>query len=86
MMWIQIGNVLQIKKILETNVTVAEAGRKGGLSTLQRRGRNHFISIGREGQRAMRRKYPNAASEWGKLGGRPKKLSLSDMGEARIHK
>lgn len=54
-------------------VTVGEAGRKGGLTVLQKKGRNFFIEIGRKGQRVMRKRYPNMASEWGKKGGRPRK-------------
>lgn len=54
-------------------VTVSEAGRKGGLSVLQKRGRNFFKEIGRKGQKTMRKRYPNMASEWGRKGGRPRK-------------
>jgi len=62
----------------ELAMTVREAGKKGGLSCLRNRGREFFCEIGRTGQRAMRRKYPCMASEWGKRGGRPKKCNLSD--------
>jgi len=65
-------------------LTVAEAGRRGGLRLLQTRGRDHFVVIGRRGQVAMRRRYPDSAAEWGKLGGRPRKPTLDEiMGEAR---
>jgi hypothetical protein len=64
--------------------TVKEAGRLGGLKLLHDRGRTHFAEIGKTGQRAMRRKYPGMAGEWGKRGGRPRKRSLADiMGEAK---
>lgn len=64
------------------SLTVSEAGRHGGLKLLQTRGRAHFRVIGRRGQQAMRRKYPDMASAWGRLGGRPKKPTLDDiMGE-----
>jgi hypothetical protein len=63
-------------------MTVNEAGHRGGLAVLRRRGRDFFACIGKKGQEAMRVKYPNKAREWGKLGGRPKKLSLDlVMGE-----
>jgi len=66
------------------SLTVAEAGKRGGLRLLQTRGRDHFVVIGRRGQAAMRRKYPNMATEWGKRGGRPRKPNLGAiMGEAR---
>jgi hypothetical protein len=61
-------------------ITVAEAGRKGGLRTLSLKGRGFFSSIGREGQRALRSKYPGMASIWGKRGGRPKKSALYSTG------
>jgi len=64
------------------HATVEEAGRLGGLKLLHNRGRRHFVEIGKTGQRAMRRKYPGMASEWGKRGGRPKRCNLADiMGE-----
>ena len=64
------------------SISVAEAGRKGGLTGLYRRGGAFYSEIGKKGQQAMRQKYPNMASEWGKLGGRPKKLTLNQiMGE-----
>ena len=56
----------------------------GGLKLFRSRGRAHFAKIGRKGQRAMRRKYPYMAAEWGKLGGRPRKPKLNEiMGEGR---
>jgi len=63
------------------SMSVIEAGKKGGLRTLIKLGREFYVHIGREGQCAMRRKYPNKAQEWGRLGGRPKKNSLDDMGK-----
>jgi len=61
------------------SISVAEAGRKGGLTVLNRRGRAFYSEIGKKGQQAMRQKYPNMAFEWGKLGGRPKKLTLNQI-------
>jgi hypothetical protein len=61
-------------------LNVQEAGRLGGLAVLRKRGRAFFAEIGKSGQKAMRRKYPNMASVWGKLGGRPRKSSLGNMG------
>ncbi|TFH47781.1 MAG: hypothetical protein E4G89_07360 [Methanothrix sp.] len=59
---------------------VVEAGRKGGLAVLQRRGRGFFSQIGRSGQRAMREKHPDMAAVWGKRGGRPRKPDLEGAG------
>lgn len=65
-------------------LTVAEAGRRGGLRLRQSRGRDHFVIIGKKGQEAMRRNHPGMAREWGKLGGRPRKPRLDEiMGEDR---
>jgi len=60
--------------------TTVEAGRKGGLKVLESYGSEFYSQIGRKGQQAMRAKYPNMASEWGRRGGRPRKLDLNSMG------
>ena len=62
-------------------ISVKEAGKIGGLNLLQKYGTAYFSNIGRKGQKAMRTKYPNMASEWGKKGGRPKKINLSQIVE-----
>jgi general stress protein YciG len=64
-----------------TITSVNEAGRKGGQTVLRNRGREFYSRIGAKGQQKMRARHPNMASQWGKLGGRPRKLSLSDMGK-----
>lgn len=61
-------------------ITVSEAGKLGGLTVLQNRGRDFFVKIGRKGQKVMRAKYPDRAREWRKLGGRPRKPHFKDMG------
>jgi len=63
------------------SMNVVEAGRKGGFTVLRKLGREFYVSIGQKGQKNMRQKYPNMAREWGKLGGRPRKSSLDDMGK-----
>jgi len=55
------------------DITVSEAGRKGGLTVLKNKGQRFFSEIGQKGQKEMRKRYPGKASEWGKMGGRPKK-------------
>jgi general stress protein YciG len=59
--------------------TVTEAGRKGGFAVLEKHGRSFYSDIGKKGQQVMRERYPNMASEWGRLGGRPKKLTLDQI-------
>jgi general stress protein YciG len=66
---------------IEMGTTVNEAGKKGGRRTLTKFGREFYVSIGRKGQKSLRCKYPNMAREWGRLGGRPRKNSLDDMGK-----
>lgn len=60
---------------------VTEAGRRGGLTVLRKHGRDFYASIGQRGQKSLRNKYPGKASEWGKLGGRPRKFNLNEMGK-----
>jgi len=64
----------KVRKIEE--MTVREAGRKGGLALLAKHGSNHFVEIGQKGQKTLRERYPGMASEWGKKGGRPKKNNI----------
>ena len=54
-------------------ITVNEAGRKGGLALLRKRGKKHFAEIGKKGQEVMKERFPGMASAWGKKGGRPRK-------------
>ena len=53
-----------------------EAGRKGGLALLSKRGKKHFAEIGKTGQEVIIKRYPGMASTWGKKGGRPRKNNL----------
>jgi hypothetical protein len=61
-------------------MSVNEAGRLGGSKTLSLKGREFYSKIGKMGQLSLRIKYPNMASQWGKMGGRPKKLNLFQPG------
>jgi len=61
------------------SISVSEAGRRGGQTVLRNRGREFYARIGAKGQQKMRARYPNMASEWGKLGGRPRKPNLSKL-------
>jgi hypothetical protein len=61
------------------HISVGEAGKRGGLACLRNKGHAFFVAIGKKGQLAMRHKYPNKASEWGKGGGRPRKLTLNQI-------
>ena len=56
-----------------SELTIKEAGRKGGLALLSKRGKKHFADIGKKGQQIMKKRYPGMASTWGKKGGRPRR-------------
>jgi hypothetical protein len=60
-------------------ISVDEAGRRGGRVVLEKYGRGFFVRIGKKGQKVMRERYPNMAPQWGKKGGRPRKLSLEEI-------
>lgn len=65
------------------HITVMEAGRKGGITLLERRGREYFVALGKKGQAAMRKRHPGMARKWGCLGGRPRKQKFQDFGGRR---
>ena len=68
-------------------ITCQEAGRRGGRSTLARRGTAFFQEIGRKGGKRQKELYHDLLAEFGKLGGRPRRPSLNEsMGEGGHHK
>ncbi len=76
------GDISFYQKPGKGTLSVREAGRRGGLAVLRKYGKGYFAEIGKMGQEAMRTRYPNKASAWGKQGGRPKKLEIEkNMGE-----
>jgi len=63
-------------------LTVREAGRLGGLSTLTRYGVDHYRRAGRKGQAKLNAQFGKSQRAlWGSLGGRPRKPKLTDVGE-----
>jgi len=65
-----------------TQLTVRQAGARGGSRTLERHGREHFQAIGRKGGRRTAELYRDLLSEFGKRGGRPRRPALDGyMGE-----
>ncbi len=68
--------VLRLGSWLLENISVSEAGRKGGLALLSKRGKKHFAEIGKKGQEIMKERFPDMASAWGKKGGRPRKNNI----------
>lgn len=65
-------------------LTVREAGRLGGLTTLARHGLVHYREAGRKGQSKLAGRSGSAQRRcWGAMGGRPKRVRLVNMGEER---
>jgi general stress protein YciG len=60
------------------NISVSEAGRRGGQKTLQNHGVKHFEKIGRKGGRRTAELYREMLSEFGKKGGRPRRPTLDE--------
>jgi hypothetical protein len=67
-----------------SDISVAVAGRLGGIETLTRHGRKHFVDAGRLGQKALAQRYTHDdRRRWGRMGGRPRKNTLAEMEEVR---
>jgi len=65
-----------------TQLTVKQAGQRGGSRTLERHGREFFQAIGRKGGQRTAKLYRELLSDFGKRGGRPRRPTLDDcMGE-----
>jgi len=76
------GNAKHATSCQTRELTVREAGRLGGLSTLTRYGVDHYRKAGRKGQAKLNAQFGKAQRAlWGSLGGRPKKPRLAGMGE-----
>ena len=60
-------------------ITVAEAGRRGGQATLENQGVEFFKRIGRKGGQKTKELYGGLFKEFGKQGGRPRRPFLDDM-------
>ena len=70
----------QMKKQLDDRerLTVAEAGARGGRSTLERRGTEFFREIGKKGGQRTAELYREFLGEFGRRGGRPRRPSLDE--------
>lgn len=68
-------------EVKASDITVREAGARGGRSTLERRGIEFFRKIGAKGGKRQKELYADLLAEFGKLGGRPRRPSLDSMGE-----
>lgn len=62
-------------------VSVREAGARGGRSTLERHGVEFLRKIAKRGGEVTKRRYSHLFSEYGRRGGRPKRPNLESVGE-----
>ena len=60
------------------NMSVEEAGRRGGIRNSEKFNKQHFINIGRIGGLRTKSLYADKYSQWGKKGGRPRKVNLGE--------
>ncbi len=63
-------------KVKRETATVIEAGQKGGLTTRDRYGANHFRRIGKLGGKRTAELYRESLRGFGKMGGRPRRPNL----------
>jgi len=69
---------------ISDGISVQEAGRRGGKSTLEHQGVAFYREIGRKGGQRTAQLYSDLLSEFGKRGGRPRRPTLDEpMGEKR---
>jgi len=64
-----------------SQITVREAGARGGRATLESQGTEFFKRIGKKGGQRTKELYGELFKEFGRRGGRPRRPSLEDMGE-----
>jgi general stress protein YciG len=72
---------MSVKKQTRKPMTVQEAGQRGGLATLQNKGIEHFKKIGCKGGKQTAKLYRDLLSEFGKMGGRPRRPILKESME-----
>ena len=63
------------------DISVKEAGQRGGLTNLRKFGREYFVRIGKIGGLRTKLLHGEHYKEWGGKGGRPRKLNLNEMGQ-----
>lgn len=62
-------------------ITVAEAGRRGGIATRDRRGIEFLRQIAKKGGETTKKRWGHLFGEFGRRGGRPKRSNLESVGE-----
>lgn len=61
-----------------SEVSCREAGQRGGRTTANRYGTEHYRRIGSLGGQKTRQRWSHLTKRWGQLGGRPRKVKLED--------
>ena len=59
-------------------ISVQEAGRRGGCATRDRRGIEVLRKIAKRGGETTKKRYAHLFSEFGRRGGRPRRPALSE--------
>ena len=66
-------------QVSREQITVSEAGRRGGKATLRNQGPDFFKNIGKRGGKRTAKLYGHLMRERGKRGGRPKRPAVSKL-------
>ena len=75
--WVNSMETVDNPTIVSEEVSVREAGRKGGIATRDRYGSQFYRRIGYKGGESTRKHYASLLKEFGQLGGRRKRPSIS---------
>lgn len=67
----------QYQTLDNIEISVREAGRRGGNSTLQRRGIEFYRQIGRKGGKKTAEVYKKVLKHFGSMGGRPQRPNVT---------
>lgn len=59
-------------------ITVAEAGRRGGIATRDRHGIEFYRQIGARGGETTKKRWGHLFAQFGRKGGRPRRPALND--------
>jgi len=62
----------------DDQLTVTEAGRRGGIMTRNRYGAGFYRQIGAKGGESTKRLYGHLFTEFGRRGGRPRRPLLNE--------
>ena len=75
--------VKSIRSMPDELISTREAGKKGGLVTRERYGRQYYVRAGRRGAIATINRHRDKLASWGRLGGRPRKPMIAEEDGAK---